>query len=109
MLNIDHGKKYHSCITNIRQYIPQIYHKYATNIPQIYHKALQKCYKIAQKCDVVPRKKECFTTKNCIDGVTGENAIADLWRDHYDSLLSDSTHHDGNEMFCKVLTICVCV
>ena len=24
----------------------------------------------------------------------GENAIADLWRDHYDSLLNDSTHHD---------------
>ena len=31
---------------------------------------------------------------NCIDGVTGENAIADLWRDHYESLLNDSTHHD---------------
>ena len=27
---------------------------------------------------------------NCIDGVTEENDIADLWCDHYESLLNDS-------------------
>ena len=44
---------------------------------------------------------------NCIDGFTGENAIADLWRDHYESLLNDSTHHDEKAGNCKVLTICI--
>ena len=33
---------------------------------------------------------------NCIDGVTGETAIADLWRNHYQELLNDSTRNDDD-------------
>ena len=44
---------------------------------------------------------------NCIDGVTGENAISDLWRDHYESLLNDSAHHDEKADVLQSLTICV--
>ena len=44
--------------------------------------------------DIRKHSKSKSTLSNCIDGVTGENAIADLWRDHYESLLNDSTHHD---------------
>ena len=39
--------------------------------------------------------KDIRKLSNCIDGVTGGNAIADLWPDHYESLLNDSTHHHG--------------
>ena len=44
--------------------------------------------------DIRKHSKSKSALSNCIDGVTGENAIADLWRDHYESLLNDSTHHD---------------
>ena len=44
--------------------------------------------------DIRNHSKSKSALSNCIDGVTGENAIADLWRDHYESLLNDSTHHD---------------
>ena len=44
--------------------------------------------------DIRKHSKSKSALFNCIDGVTGENAIADLWRDHYESLLNDSTHHD---------------
>ena len=44
--------------------------------------------------DIRKHSKSKSVLSNCIDGVTGENAIADLWRDHYESLLNDSTHHD---------------
>ena len=44
--------------------------------------------------DIRKQSKSKSALSNCIDGVTGENAIADLWRDHYESLLNDSTHHD---------------
>ena len=44
--------------------------------------------------DIRKHGKSKSALSNCIDGVTGENAIADLWRDHYESLLNDSTHHD---------------
>ena len=43
--------------------------------------------------DIRKHSKSKSALSNCIDGVTGENAIADLWRDHYESLLNDSTHH----------------
>ena len=44
--------------------------------------------------DIRKHSKSKSALSNCIDEVTGENAIADLWRDHYESLLNDSTHHD---------------
>ena len=44
--------------------------------------------------DIRKHSKSKSALSNCIDRVTGENAIADLWRDHYESLLNDSTHHD---------------
>ena len=44
--------------------------------------------------DIRKHSKSKSALSNCIDGVTGKNAIADLWRDHYESLLNDSTHHD---------------
>ena len=28
---------------------------------------------------------------NCVAGVTGETAIADMWRDHYEELLNSTT------------------
>ena len=40
------------------------------------------------------RPKSKSAPSNCKDRVTGENAFAHLWRDHYESLLNDSTHHD---------------
>ena len=44
--------------------------------------------------DIRKHSKSKSALSNCIDGVTGENAIADLWRDHYESLLNDTTHHN---------------
>ena len=44
--------------------------------------------------DIRKHSKSKSALSNCIDGVTGENTVADLWRDHYESLLNDSTHHD---------------
>ena len=44
--------------------------------------------------DIRKFSKSKFALSNCIDGVTGVNATADLWRDHYESLLNDSTHCD---------------
>ena len=32
----------------------------------------------------------------CIDGVTGKTAIADLWHNHYQELLNDSTRNDDD-------------
>ena len=34
---------------------------------------------------------------NCIDGVTGESSIADVWRDHYDTLLSSCTNFEEKQ------------
>ena len=38
----------------------------------------------------------CKQSIHCIDGVTGETAIADLWRNHYQELLNDSTRNDDD-------------
>ena len=58
----------------------------------------KKCFETLTRSLVVSNIYRPFifivALSNCIDGVTGENAIADLWRDHYESLLNDSTHHD---------------
>ena len=53
--------------------------------------------------DIRKHSKSKSALSNCIDGVTGENAIADLWRDHYESLLNIIMMK--RQMFCKVLTI----
>ena len=44
--------------------------------------------------DIRKHSKSKYALSICTDGVTGENAISDLWRDHCESLLNDSTHHD---------------
>ena len=31
---------------------------------------------------------------NCVDGVTGEADIADMWRNHYEELLNCNTYTD---------------
>ena len=36
---------------------------------------------------------------NCVAGVTGETAIADMWRDHYEELLNSSaTSHEKEDL-----------
>ena len=54
--------------------------------------------------DIRKHSKSKSALSNYIDGVTGENAIADLWRDHYESLLNDSTHHDEKADVLQSLT-----
>ena len=44
--------------------------------------------------DIRKFRKPKSALSNCIDGVTGEKATTDLWRDHYESLLNVSAHHD---------------
>ena len=39
--------------------------------------------------------------KKCNDGVTGESAIADHWRNHYDKLLNSCTNMDDKQAVCK--------
>ena len=34
---------------------------------------------------------------NCVAGVTGETAIADMWRDHYEQLLNSTARSHENE------------
>ena len=34
---------------------------------------------------------------NCVAGITGETAIADMWRDHYEELLNSSTNSHEKE------------
>ena len=46
--------------------------------------------------DVRKHSKSKSALSNCIDGVTGETAIADLWGNHYQKLLNDSTRNDDN-------------
>ena len=46
--------------------------------------------------DVRKHSKSISALSNCIDGVTGETAIADLWRNHYQELLNDSTRNDDD-------------
>ena len=43
--------------------------------------------------DIRKHSKSKSALSNCI-GITKENAIANLWRDHYESLLNNSTHLD---------------
>ena len=46
--------------------------------------------------DVKKHSKSKSALSNCIDGVTRETAIADLWRNHYQELLNDSTRNDDD-------------
>ena len=46
--------------------------------------------------DVRKHSKFNSALSNCIDGVTGETAIADLWRNHYQELLNNSTRNDDD-------------
>ena len=46
--------------------------------------------------DVRKHSKYISALSNCIDGVTGETAIADLWRNHYQELQNDSTRNDDD-------------
>ena len=46
--------------------------------------------------DIRKHSKSKSALSNCIDGVTGETAIADLWRNHYQELLNDSTRNDDD-------------
>ena len=47
--------------------------------------------------DVRKHSKSKSALSNCIDGVTGETAIADLWRNHYHVLINDSTRNDDDD------------
>ena len=40
---------------------------------------------------------------NCIDGVTGETNIVDMWRNHYDTLLNSATNDDHKGFVCDSL------
>ena len=59
--------------------------------------------------DVRKHSKSKSALSNCIDGVTGETDIADLWRNHYQELLNDSTRNEMmlRWMFWKVFIIYV--
>ena len=46
--------------------------------------------------DVRKHSKSKSALSNCIDRVTGETAIADLWRNHYQELQNDSTRNDDD-------------
>ena len=46
--------------------------------------------------DVRKYSKSKSALSNCIDGVTGKTAITDLWRNHYQELLNDSTRNDDD-------------
>ena len=46
--------------------------------------------------DVRKHSKSKSALPNCINGVTRETAIADLWRNHYQELLNDSTRNDDD-------------
>ena len=50
---------------------------------------LNDCWK-----DVRKHSKSKTTLSTCIDVVTGETAIADLWCNHNQELLNDSTRND---------------
>ena len=47
--------------------------------------------------DVRQHSKSKSALSNCNDRVTGENAIADLWRNHYLEPLNDSARNDDDD------------
>ena len=55
--------------------------------------------------DIRKHSKSKSALSKCIDGATGGNAIADLWRDHYESLLNESTHHEKADVLKMYLTM----
>ncbi len=41
---------------------------------------------------------------NCIDGITGEHDIADMWRGHYNTLLNSSCANSDKDVVCDSFT-----
>ena len=51
-------------------------------------------------CFSLKKGKLLIQISNCVAGVTGEIAIADMWRDHYIELLNSSTNsHEKEDLF----------
>ena len=47
------------------------------------------------------------TLSNCIDATPGETDIANMWKDHYSSLLNSSSTVTAEIMYAVVLITCV--
>ena len=50
--------------------------------------------------EIRKQNKAKSALSNCVAGVTGETAIADKWRDHYEELLNSSANsHEKEDLF----------
>ena len=47
--------------------------------------------------EIRKQNKAKSALSNCVAGVTGGTAIADMWRDHYEELLNSSTNSHEKE------------
>ena len=47
--------------------------------------------------EIRKQNKAKSSRSNCVAGVTGETAIADMWRDHCEELLNSSVNSHGKE------------
>ena len=62
--------------------------------------------------EIRKQNKAKSALSNCVAGVTGETAIADMWRNHYEELLNSSanshetrcTRGDARSFFCTYKT-----
>ena len=50
--------------------------------------------------EIALRNKSKSTESNCIAGISGEKDIANLWKDHYCSLLNSSTNITDKDVVC---------
>ena len=50
--------------------------------------------------EIALRNKSKSTQSNCIVGISGETDIANLWKDHYCSLLNSSTNITDKDVVC---------
>ena len=50
--------------------------------------------------EIALRNKSKSTQSNCIAGISGETDIANLWKDHYCSLLNSSTNITDKDVVC---------
>ena len=50
--------------------------------------------------EIRKQNKTKFAQFNCVAGVTGGTAIADMWHDHYEELLNSSaSSHEKEDFF----------
>ena len=55
------------------------------------------------------RNKSKATLSNCIAGTSGEINIANMWKDHYSSLLNSSSNITDKDDVCISFKICVLI